>query len=166
MRNRKIGFVFQSFNLIPRTTALANVELPMVYAGMPKKRRRQRAQGALARVGLADRIHHMPSELSGGQQQRVAVARAIATNPAIILADEPTGNLDTAAAREVMEVFSQLNAEGRTVVLITHEDEVAGNAKRIIRLRDGEVIDDHRTSPVEGPPPRYHSGAVTKRGAS
>jgi putative ABC transport system ATP-binding protein len=166
VRNRKIGFVFQSFNLIPRTTALANVELPMVYAGMGKKRRRERAKGALERVGLGDRTNHLPSELSGGQQQRVAVARAIATNPAIILADEPTGNLDSMATREVMDVFSQLNAEGRTVVLITHEDEVAAHAKRIIRLRDGEVIDDHRVSPVEGPPPHYTARAVATRGAS
>ena len=157
VRNRKIGFVFQSFNLIPRTTALANVELPMVYAGMKPKARRGRAERALEIVGLSDRLHHMPSELSGGQQQRVAVARAIATNPAIILADEPTGNLDTAATREVMDVFSRLNAQGRTVILITHEDEVARHAKRIVRLRDGEIVDDHRTSPVEGPPPHYLS---------
>jgi len=166
VRNRKIGFVFQSFNLIPRTTALANVELPMVYAGMSKKRRRQRAEKALARVGLADRMNHLPSELSGGQQQRVAVARAIGTNPAIVLADEPTGNLDSTATHEVMAVFSQLNAEGRTVVLITHEDEVARHAKRIIRLRDGEIIDDHRVSPVDGPPPMYRGTAVARQGAS
>ena len=166
VRNRKIGFVFQSFNLIPRTSALANVELPMVYAGMPKKRRRQRAERALERVGLSDRVHHLPSELSGGQQQRVAVARAIATNPAIILADEPTGNLDSSATAEVMDVFSELNAEGRTVVLITHEDDVAKHAKRIIRLRDGSVIDDHRAAPVDGPPPHHRGGAVTARGAS
>ncbi len=111
-------------------------------------------------------MHHLPSELSGGQQQRVAVARAIVTNPALILADEPTGNLDTSATKEVMEVFSRLNAEGRTVVLITHEDEVAANAKRVIRLRDGEVVDDHRTSPVEGPPPAYHHNVVATRGAT
>jgi putative ABC transport system ATP-binding protein len=166
VRNRKIGFVFQSFNLIPRTSALANVELPMVYAGMPKKRRRQRAERALERVGLSDRVHHLPSELSGGQQQRVAVARAIATNPAIILADEPTGNLDSSATAEVMDVFSELNAEGRTVVLITHEDDVAKHAKRIIRLRDGSVIDDHRAAPVEGPPPHHRGGNVATRGAS
>jgi putative ABC transport system ATP-binding protein len=166
VRNRKIGFVFQSFNLIPRTSALANVELPMVYAGMPKKRRRQRAERALERVGLSDRVHHLPSELSGGQQQRVAVARAIATNPAIILADEPTGNLDSSATAEVMDVFSQLNAEGRTVVLITHENEVASHAKRIIRLRDGSVIDDHRAAPVEGPPPHHRGGPVVTGGAS
>jgi putative ABC transport system ATP-binding protein len=161
VRNRKIGFVFQSFNLIPRTTALANVELPMVYAGMKQKPRRRRAERALEVVGLSDRLDHMPSELSGGQQQRVAVARAIATNPAIILADEPTGNLDTVATHEVMDVFSRLNSGGRTVVLITHEEEVARYAKRVIRLRDGEVVDDHRLSPVDGPPPYYRS-----RGAS
>jgi putative ABC transport system ATP-binding protein len=165
VRNRKIGFVFQSFNLIPRTTALANVELPMVYAGMKPKPRRRRAERALAIVGLADRMDHMPSELSGGQQQRVAIARAIATNPAIILADEPTGNLDTSATYEVMDVFNRLNAQGRTVVLITHEDEVARHAKRVIRLRDGEVIDDHRLSPVDGPPPRLR-GQAEDRGAS
>jgi putative ABC transport system ATP-binding protein len=165
VRNRKIGFVFQSFNLIPRTTALANVELPMVYAGMKPKARRRRAERALEIVGLSDRIEHMPSELSGGQQQRVAVARAIATNPAIILADEPTGNLDTVATHEVMDVFSRLNAGGRTVVLITHEEEIARYAKRIIRLRDGEVVDDHRVSPVEGPPPHYRS-RLESRGAS
>jgi putative ABC transport system ATP-binding protein len=147
VRNRKIGFVFQSFNLIPRTTALANVELPMVYAGLAKKSRRGRAERALRRVGLGDRMDHLPSELSGGQQQRVAVARAIATNPAIILADEPTGNLDSTATHEVMEIFSQLNAEGRTVVLITHEDDVAAYARRIVRLRDGHIIDDHRRAP-------------------
>jgi len=111
-------------------------------------------------------MDHLPSELSGGQQQRVAVARAIATNPAIILADEPTGNLDSTATREVMEVFSRLNAEGRTVVLITHENEVADNAKRIVRLRDGEIVDDHRTSPVDGPPPHFRGGTVATRGAS
>ena len=166
VRNRKIGFVFQSFNLIPRTTALANVELPMVYAGMGKKQRRQRAERALTRVGLADRMQHLPSELSGGQQQRVAVARAIATNPALILADEPTGNLDSSATREVMEVFCQLNAEGRTVVLITHEDEVASHAKRTVRLRDGEIIHDHRAGPVDGPPPHYTGRVPAKRGAS
>ena len=146
MRNRKIGFVFQSFNLIPRTEALANVELPLVYAGTAAKaERRQRAEQALAaRRALADRMHHLPSELSGGQQQRVAVARAIATNPAMILADEPTGNLDSRVDRRGARVFGQLNAEGRTVVLITHEDDVAAHAKRVIRLRDGQIIDDHR----------------------
>ena len=155
IRNRKIGFVFQSFNLIPRTTALHNVELPLVYAGTGAKARRQRALEALARVGLADRVSHVPSELSGGQQQRVAVARSIVTNPALILADEPTGNLDSVATEEVLQVFSQLNAEGRTVVMITHEDDVADHVKRIVRLRDGEIIDDHRQAALEGLPPRF-----------
>jgi putative ABC transport system ATP-binding protein len=155
IRNRKIGFVFQSFNLIPRTTALHNVELPLVYARVNARARRQRALDALARVGLADRVSHVPSELSGGQQQRVAVARSIVTNPALILADEPTGNLDSAATEEVLQVFSQLNAEGRTVVMITHEDEVAAHAKRIIRLRDGQLTEDHRQAALEGPPPRF-----------
>jgi putative ABC transport system ATP-binding protein len=144
VRNRKIGFIFQSFNLIPRTTALANVELPLTYAGVKGKVRRARALAALDEVGLGDRVGHLPSELSGGQQQRVAVARAIASNPALILADEPTGNLDTAATSEVMGIFARLNAEGRTVVLITHEPEVAAGARRVVRLRDGLVIQDVR----------------------
>jgi putative ABC transport system ATP-binding protein len=155
VRNRKIGFVFQSFNLIPRTTALANVELPMVYAGLGKRRRRARAEHALVRVGLANRINHLPSELSGGQQQRVAVARAIATNPAIILADEPTGNLDTTATGEVMDIFGELNDQGRTVILITHEDDVAAHVKRIVRLRDGQIVEDHRQGALAGPPPKF-----------
>ena len=154
VRNRKIGFVFQSFNLIPRNSALRNVELPLVYAGMRSKERRQAAERALAAVGLANRTNHIPSELSGGQQQRVAVARAIVTNPALILADEPTGNLDSEATTEVMSVFDRLNTEGRTIVLITHEPDVAAHAKRVVRLRDGHVIEDHRQSPVAGPPPR------------
>jgi putative ABC transport system ATP-binding protein len=154
IRNRKIGFVFQSFNLIPRTTALHNVELPLVYARVNAKVRRQRALDALQRVGLADRVSHVPAELSGGQQQRVAVARSIVTNPALILADEPTGNLDSVATEEVLQVFSQLNAEGRTVVMITHEDDVADHVKRVVRLRDGEITEDHRQAPLEGPPPR------------
>jgi putative ABC transport system ATP-binding protein len=159
IRNRKIGFVFQSFNLIPRSSALHNVELPLVYARVNAKERRRRALVALDRVGLADRIHHQPSELSGGQQQRVAVARAVATNPSLILADEPTGNLDSVAAEEVLQVFSQLNGEGRTVVLITHEDDVAAHAKRVIRLKDGEVVQDARHAAVVGEPPRLISGA-------
>jgi len=155
IRNRKIGFVFQSFNLIPRTTAIANVELPLIYAGLKRSARRARAERALVRVGLADRMNHLPSELSGGQQQRVAVARAIATNPAIILADEPTGNLDTRSTLEVLDVFTRLNDEGRTVVLITHEDDVAARAKRVIRLRDGEIIEDHRQVPHGASVHRY-----------
>jgi len=151
VRNRKIGFVFQSFNLIPRTTALANVELPLIYAGVGKAERRERAAEALRSVGLSDRLNHVPSELSGGQQQRVALARAIATNPAIILADEPTGNLDSEATGEVMEMLIHLNNQGRTVILITHEDDVAEHAKRIIRLKDGRVIEDrHRNAALAG----------------
>ncbi len=158
IRNRKIGFVFQSFNLIPRTTALANVELPMVYAGVGAKERAQRATAALRAVGLGERLHHFPNEMSGGQQQRAAVARAIATNPALILADEPTGNLDTLSSLDIMQVFSQLNSERRTVVLITHEDDIASYAKRIVRLRDGLVISDERSALVAGPPPRHLVG--------
>jgi len=152
-RNRGIGFVFQSFNLIARTTALANVELPLLYGGLKKGERRRRALAALAAVGLADRIQHHPSELSGGQQQRVAIARAIVTNPAIVLADEPTGALDSASTHEVLAIFSQLNSTGRTVVVITHEPEVAAIAKRVIRLRDGVILDDVRQAPHDGPPP-------------
>jgi putative ABC transport system ATP-binding protein len=166
VRNRKIGFIFQSFNLIPRTAAVVNVELPLIYGGMRHRaKRRRRAEAAMVAVGLADRLHHLPSELSGGQQQRVAVARAIATNPAMILADEPTGNLDTTATHEVMEIFGRLNAEGRTVVMITHEDDVASHAKRVIRLIDGEIVDDHRQAPVAGPPPRYHVPTAVERSA-
>jgi putative ABC transport system ATP-binding protein len=144
IRNRKIGFIFQSFNLIPRTTALGNVELPLVYAGVKKLERRRRAQDALALVGLTDRLDHTPAQLSGGQQQRVAIARAIVNNPSIVLADEPTGALDSASSAEVLDIFQRLNDEGRTVVLITHEPDVAARAKRVIRLRDGLIIADER----------------------
>ncbi|HUQ59215.1 ABC transporter ATP-binding protein [Lentzea sp.] len=139
LRNRKIGFVFQSFNLVPRTTALANVELPLVYAGVRRAQRRERALAALELVGLKDRTHHRPNELSGGQQQRVAIARALVTSPAIVLADEPTGNLDTDSSREVLGILDRLSASGRTVVLITHEDEVAAHAMRTVRVVDGTV---------------------------
>jgi putative ABC transport system ATP-binding protein len=152
LRNREIGFVFQSFNLIPRTRALANVELPLAYAGLGRAERRRRALGALDRVGLADRVDHLPSELSGGQQQRVALARALVSNPAIILADEPTGNLDSTSTQEVMAIFEQLTDEGRTIVLITHEKEVADHAERIIRLSDGELIADEMRSWLEPAP--------------
>ena len=148
IRNRKIGFVFQSFNLIPRTSALANVELPLAYAGVRQKERAQRAMAALEAVGLGDRADHMPNEMSGGQQQRAAVARAIATDPALVLADEPTGNLDSASSAEVMQVFSRLNDEGRTVVLITHEDDIAAYTKRVVHVRDGRILSDTRHAPV------------------
>jgi putative ABC transport system ATP-binding protein len=149
VRNQFIGFVFQSFNLIPRTRAVGNVELPMAYARISRGVRRERAVAALAAVGLADRVDHVPSELSGGQQQRVAIARALVTNPALILADEPTGNLDSASTEEVLGIFERFSAEGRTVVLITHEDEVAAHARRVIRLRDGEIIADERSSATD-----------------
>jgi len=153
IRNRKIGFVFQSFNLIPRTTARMNVELPLLYANVGARERHARADAALELVGLADRSSHFPNELSGGQQQRVALARAIVTDPALVLADEPTGNLDTTTSREVMLMFSELNRSGRTIILITHEDDIAAYAKRIVRLRDGLIVDDHRLVPVDSAPP-------------
>jgi putative ABC transport system ATP-binding protein len=145
LRNREIGFVFQSFNLIPRTRALANVELPLAYAGLGRADRRRRALSALHEVGLHDRDDHIPSELSGGQQQRVAVARALVTNPAMILADEPTGNLDTTSTREVMAIFERLSEEGRTIILITHEPDVAAHADRVIHLSDGQITSDTMT---------------------
>jgi putative ABC transport system ATP-binding protein len=143
IRNRKIGFVFQGFNLIPRMTALQNVELPMVYAGIKPAERRQRAIVALSLVGLGDRLEHFSSELSGGQQQRVAIARAMGTNPALILADEPTGNLDTKSSAELMAIFTNLHLHGRTIVMITHEHDVAAYASRVVELRDGMIISDH-----------------------
>src|SRR5436190_1904679 len=142
VRNRRIGFVFQAFNLIPRTSALSNVELPLAYAGMKAGERRRRALAALAMVGLAERGRHEPNQLSGGQQQRVAVARALVTAPALVLADEPTGNLDTHSSAEVLAVLDRLNHSGRTIVLITHETDVAAHAKRLIRLVDGQIVED------------------------
>jgi putative ABC transport system ATP-binding protein len=144
VRNRDIGFVFQSFNLIPRTRALANVELPLAYAGVPRPERRSRALTALQQVGLGERVDHLPSELSGGQQQRVAIARALVTNPAMILADEPTGNLDSVSSADIMAIFDRLRSQGRTAILITHEEEVAAHARRLIRISDGEIVDDRR----------------------
>ena len=143
IRNKKIGFVFQSFNLIPRTSALHNVEMPLIYAG--ESGRAVRAREALSAVGLADRMHHQPTELSGGQQQRAAIARALVTNPAILLADEPTGNLDSSSSVEIMRLLTTLNAEqGRTIVLITHEHDIARFAMRVVELRDGPIVSDER----------------------
>jgi putative ABC transport system ATP-binding protein len=141
LRSRTIGFVFQSYNLLPRTTALENVATPLLYQGIGRRERTRRATAALERLGLGDRLHHEPSQLSGGQQQRVAVARAIVTDPALILADEPTGNLDTASGRDVLAVLRELHATGRTIVLITHDAEVAASASRQVHLRDGQLTD-------------------------
>lgn len=143
IRNEEIGFIFQGFNLISALSALENVELPLVYRGMPKQERREISQQALERVGLGSRIHHLPAEMSGGQQQRVAVARAIAAKPPVILADEPTGNLDTKSTKEVMAILHELKDEGRTVIVITHDNEIAEEAERVIRIRDGKVVEDY-----------------------
>ncbi len=161
LRNHKIGFVFQSFNLIPRTSALRNVELPLIYARVGRVERRERALGALAAVGLADRASHGPQQLSGGQQQRVAIARAIVTDPALILADEPTGNIDTAAQREILQIFDDLNSAGRTIVMITHEQDVAAHALRTIHLADGRVVSDERQGPLPPPPQAHPTEAPT-----
>jgi putative ABC transport system ATP-binding protein len=152
IRNRKIGFVFQSFNLIPRATALHNVEMPLIYAG-DNAQRQERALAALEAVGLSERARHLPNELSGGQQQRVAIARALVTDPAILLADEPTGNLDTESSVEIMRLLHDLNEQGRTIVLITHEADIAAFAQRVVRLRDGIIVSDERrpdARPMEG----------------
>lgn len=149
IRNKEIGFVFQTFNLLPRTTALENVALPMIYAGASKSDRTERAKQVLADVGLADRMDHRPNQLSGGQRQRVAVGRALVNRPSIILADEPTGNLDSKTSEEIMKLFADIHKAGNTVILVTHEEEIAKNAHRIIRLRDGMVESDTRTKSVE-----------------
>lgn len=159
VRNRKIGFIFQSFNLIPRTTALSNVELPLAYAGVKGPERRRRAAEELARVGLENRVGHVSSQLSGGQQQRVSIARAMVTNPVLLLADEPTGALDSHSTEEVLALFDELNAAGRTVVVITHEPEVVEHAKRVLRMRDGLIYSDVRQVPLAGLPPKMLAAA-------
>ena len=145
VRNRKIGFIFQSFNLIPRTSALSNVELPLLYRGVGRRERTERAKAALESVGLADRMDHEPNELSGGQQQRVAVARALVANPSLLLADEPTGNLDSQSTRDVLRLLDEMHDSGRTIVMITHEDDVAEHAERVVTLVDGGIATDRRT---------------------
>ena len=152
IRNREIGFVFQTFNLLPRASALANVELPLIYARISAAERHRRAREALEKVGLGDRAKHQPNELSGGQRQRVAVARALVNNPSILLADEPTGNLDSKTSHEIMELFGELNAAGNTLVVVTHEEDIAAHARRVVRLLDGKVLSDERTAP-ERPAP-------------
>ncbi len=140
LRNRKLGFVFQSFNLLPRHPILRNVEIPLIYAGAPRDERRKRAQELLEQVGLGHRLTHKPAELSGGEQQRVAIARSLANNPLVIFADEPTGNLDTKASLEIMEIFQQMHRSGRTIVMVTHEPDIAAHASRVIYFRDGEIV--------------------------
>jgi putative ABC transport system ATP-binding protein len=146
IRNKEIGFVFQTFNLLARTDALHNVELPLIYAGEARVDRRNKATRALERVGLGDRMHHQPNELSGGQRQRVAIARALVNNPSILLADEPTGNLDSATSSEIMALFDELHQAGNTVILVTHEQDIAAHAKRRVMLRDGKVVTDARVA--------------------
>ena len=148
VRNREIGFVFQTFNLLPRSTALENVELPLVYGGLGKKERRQRAVDALKAVDLGDRLDHRPNQLSGGQRQRVAIARALVTRPSIILADEPTGNLDSKTSEEIMGLFARLHDEGQTIIMVTHEPDIAAHAERVVMLRDGVIESDHAQVPV------------------
>ena len=149
IRNKEIGFIFQTFNLLSRTNALQNVELPLIYAGLPRQERHRRASEALVSVGLGDRMNHKPNELSGGQRQRVAIARALVNNPSILLADEPTGNLDSKTGDEIMELFDELTRKGNTIILVTHEEYIANRARRIVKLHDGHIVDDYRTNGTE-----------------
>jgi putative ABC transport system ATP-binding protein len=151
IRNHEIGFVFQTFNLLSRATALANVELPLIYGRVPARERHRRAREALDKVGLGDRAKHQPNELSGGQRQRVAVARALVNNPSILLADEPTGNLDSKTSQEIMELFNELNAAGNTLVVVTHENDIAAHARRVVRLLDGKIVVDESTAATGAP---------------
>ncbi|MCU0234675.1 MAG: ABC transporter ATP-binding protein [Thermoanaerobaculales bacterium] len=153
IRNREIGFVFQTFNLLPRATALANVELPLIYARVSASERHRRAREALVKVGLGDRARHQPNELSGGQRQRVAVARALVNNPSILLADEPTGNLDSRTSKEIMDLFDRLNEAGNTLVVVTHEEDIAAHARRVVRMLDGRVLADERRPGAVGAEP-------------
>jgi putative ABC transport system ATP-binding protein len=152
IRNGEIGFVFQTFNLLPRTDAIQNVELPLIYAGMPRTERRERARKALQAVGLGDRMEHRPNEMSGGERQRVAIARALVNSPAILLADEPTGNLDSKTGAEIMEFIDRLQEQGNTILLVTHEEELAARAARVVRVRDGNIVSDTRNRPLPAPP--------------
>ncbi|MFE5318758.1 ABC transporter ATP-binding protein [Paenibacillus sp. NPDC056579] len=160
-RNKKIGFIFQQFNLLPRLNALENVELPMIYAGVSKKARREKAQEMLELLGMGQRGHHKPSELSGGQQQRVAIARALSLSPSLLLADEPTGALDSRTGNEVLELMIKLNDQGNTIVLITHDNHIAENARRVISVRDGIIVKDERLRPLLQEPPKLQPAEVT-----
>jgi putative ABC transport system ATP-binding protein len=159
IRNKEIGFIFQTFNLLPRSDALRNVELPLIYSGMPSEERREVALESLRKVGLADRVHHRPNELSGGQRQRVAVARALVNRPSILLADEPTGNLDTKTGVEILALFAELSKQGNTIIVVTHEEDIAKHARRILRIRDGLIASDEQQGEAREPKPEEPAAA-------